>query len=241
MNAINPLRKLDQGRQAWARPAYRILGRAHVSVSELFAASSALGTARRKANSSPRGRNSVSEVDILRSAIVMTSAGLDASMKLLVNEAGRELISRGAVGACAAYRQHLKREMSKPRVSDSFRQAVLADDPGKGLLKFYLRERTKASFQGSGDLVVRVKGVLGISNSEVPDSVLEQLKPFFEARNKIVHEMDLEDPEKKKDSVKRVHRYTEVVARQCNEVFEVAVLLIRGASSECWRAGSRRK
>lgn len=84
MNAINPLPKLDQGRQPWARPAYRILGRAHVSVSELFAASSALGTARRKANSSPRGRNSVSEVDILRSAIVMTSAGLDASMQLLV-------------------------------------------------------------------------------------------------------------------------------------------------------------
>lgn len=129
--------------------------------------------------------------------------------------------------------------MSKPSVSDPFRQAVLADDPGEGLLKFYLGERTKASFQGSGDLVNRVKKVLGISNSEVPDFVLKQLDSFFEARNRIVHQMDLEDPEKKKDSVKRVHRYTEVVARQCNEVFEVAVLLIRGASNECWRAGSR--
>ena len=38
------------------------------------------------------------EVDVVRSAIVFTSAGLDATMKRLVNDVGRALVPRPGTG-----------------------------------------------------------------------------------------------------------------------------------------------
>ena len=108
--------------------------------------------------------------------------------------------------------------MEKRKVSDPFRQAVLAIDPADELLTFYLSAKTKASFQGS------VRRTLGISSSVVSDSALEGLNSFFQSRNKIVHSMDLQDPSS--DSLAREHRDFAVVATQCNMVFEVAVNLI---------------
>lgn len=236
MNDISDLQQLEKGRnQPWVRQAYKILERAHVSVKALFSAADALDSARRQANGSPKGRKSVSEVDILRSAIVLTSAGLDASMKRLVNDVGRELILKKATVARRNYELYLKNEMEKPSTSEPFRQAVLADNPREKLLSFYLAEKTKASFQGSGDLIKRVKKVLGIPNGEVSDSSLKKLDPFFEARNKIVHDMDLKDTTTK--SIARVHRDSGTVAAQCNTVFDAAVFLIRGAAKVCWEAG----
>lgn len=234
MNEILPLRKLDGVRQPLVRPAYRILTSAHVSVVELFDAVDALDTARRRANGSPKGRKSKSEIDILRSAIVLTSAGLDASMKRLVTDVGRHLIMQDGTGARHEYELQLKREMEKRKVSDPLRQAVLAVDPVDELLTFYLSEKTKASFQGSGDLKKRVRHTLGISSSVVSDSVLEGLNSFFQSRNKIVHSMDLQDPSS--DSLAREHRDFNVVVTQCNMVFEVAVDLILGAVEACKKA-----
>lgn len=235
MNEINPLQKLVGVRQPRVRPAYRILNSAHNSVVELFDAVDALDSVRRQANGSTRGRKSKSEIDILRSAIVLTSAGLDASMMRLVNDVGRDLAMQRGSGAHREYEEHLKREMKKPSVSESFRQAVLGIDPGKQLVAFYLAEKTRASFQGSKDLKVRVRQALGISKTEVPDSDLEGLDVFFVARNKIVHDMDLQDPSA--DSIAREHRDTKAVARLCEDVFSVAVRLIRGAAEACKKAG----
>lgn len=93
MDEIDPLPELEKGRkQPYVRQSYKVLERAHSSVEQLFAAAGALEAVRREANSSKKGRKARLEVDILRSAIVMTSAGLDASMKRLVNDVGRELI-----------------------------------------------------------------------------------------------------------------------------------------------------
>lgn len=234
MNEIVPLRKLDGVRQPLVRPAYRILASAHVSVVEQFDAVDALDTARRRVSNSPKGRKSKSEIDILRSAIVLSSAGLDASMKRLVTDVGRPLIMQNGTGARREYEQHLKREMEKRKVSDPFRQAVLAINPVDELITFYFAEKTKASFQRSGDLEKRVRHALGISSSDVSDSVLEGLNSFFQSRNKIVHSMDLKDPSS--DSLAREHRDFDVVAEQCNMVFEVAVKLILGAVDACRKA-----
>ena len=57
-----------------------------------------------------RGRKSKSEIDILRSAIVLTSAGLDASMKRLVTDVGRHLIMQNGTGARHEYEEQLKRD-----------------------------------------------------------------------------------------------------------------------------------
>lgn len=65
------------------------------------------------------------ETDITRSAIVFASAGLDASMKRLVNDVGSVLAARPGTGAGKQFEEHLKCEISKTAVSDSFRRAIL--------------------------------------------------------------------------------------------------------------------
>lgn len=122
--------------------------------------------------------------------------------------------------------------MPQSSVVKDFRDAVVADEPGENLLAFYLAERTKSSYQGSKDLLARVKRVLGISNAAVDDHDVMQLDPFFWARNQIVHDMDLKDITTK--SIARVHRDPETVARRCNVASDAAVLLIRGVAEACW-------
>ncbi|NKR69761.1 hypothetical protein GS536_17230 [Rhodococcus hoagii] len=179
------------------------------------------------------------EVDVLRSAIVLSSAGLDAAMKRLVNDVGRVLAAQEGTGARRQFEEYLKMQMTEPRPSDGFRSAVLSIDVADRLLSVYLADKTKASFQGSSDLKKRVRQTLGISNSAVPDASLTALDEFFRARNKIAHEMDLNAPDT--ESIARVHRKSDTVAEQCTQVFEVGAALIRGAAEQCNAAGTRKK
>lgn len=221
--------KTASGTAPLVRPAERILGRAHASVAGLFSAVGYLDERRRSENSSTKGRMSRVEIDVLRSAIVMTSAGLDATMKRLVNDVGRVLALKSGSGAAAQYEEFLKRELARQGgMTEPFRNAVLSNDASAALLKVYLAERTKASFQGSGDLKVRVRQTLGISKKQAPDLDIERLDTFFIARNKISHEMDLSQPDS--SSIARVHRTPTTVASQCKDVFSLAGVLIRGAA-----------
>lgn len=204
-------------------------------MSGLFGAVSVLDAARRNGNSTTKGRMSKVEVDVLRSAIVLTSAGLDAAMARLVVDVGRVHIQQAGTGARHQYEEYMKAELAKPNVSQSFRQAILSSDASAALRAEYLADRTKASFQGSSDLKIRVRQMLGIPKVEVPDADLEALDDFFAARNKIVHEMDLREPNT--TSVARVHRRPDVVAAQCAGVFKVGGALIREAAVACRKAG----
>lgn len=235
MTSIGALPRGPSGHAPAVRPAYRILERAHASVAGLFEAVDVLDTTRRQGNLSKKGRKSKVEVDVIRSAIVLSSAGLDASMKRLVNDVGRVLAVRAATGARHEFEEHLKREMQRPSIAPSFQQAVLGMNVDDQLLAHYLADRTKASFQGSNDLRVRVRQTLGISKSDVPDADIAVLDDFFLARNKISHDMDLKDPAS--GSIAREHRDPAHVAQRCAEVFDVAVRLINGAAKACKKGG----
>ncbi len=175
------------------------------------------------------------EVDVLRAAIIMTSSGLDAGLKRLVNDVGRHLIGKPATGARAAYQEYLKRELSKPSTSTGMRNAITDMDPTRKLLDLHLADRTRASLQGSGELRVRVREVLGIPAAYVPDERLASLDDFFVARNRIAHDMDYTSASA--HSVKRHHRNPETAAAMCSNAFDVAVALISGAAMVLKRVG----
>ena len=217
------------------RPAYRVLGRAHASVLGLLGAVQVLDDARRSSNTTAKGRMSKVEVDVVRSAIVFTSAGLDATMKRLVNDVGRALVPRPGTGARHQYEQYFKQSLAASSIDAHLRDAVIDLDPTTRLLEVYLSERTRSSYQGSTDLKARVRSVLGISRTSVPDADLEELDEFFVARNAIAHDMDLKDPTT--DSIARHHRDVEVVVGQCDQVFSAAAQLIGGAADAYKRAG----
>lgn len=188
-----------------------------------------LSSARRANNDNANGRMAQDEVDMLRSAIVFTSSGLDASMKRLVNDVGRCLILRPNTGARAQYEKYLKDALSAPSVDEHLRLAVISHDANDRLLNYYLSARTKASFQGSGDLESRVREVLGISKSKMPSASLKALDGFFMVRNSIVHSMDYKDVSKS-TSTARTHRSSEDMAKLCDQTFDVAADLMHAAA-----------
>lgn len=197
-------------------------------MSGLFQAAEIVDRDRRSANASRTGRRSQLEADVYRSALVMTSAGLDASMTRLVNDAGRVLILKDNPGASGQFKNFLMQAMNKQSVDQDFKDAVLAKTPRDSLISYYLAEKTKASFQGSGDLINRVRNTLGLSQRTITDSELQELDPFFTARNNIVHDMDLKDV--KFQSTARWPRSHDIVSDDCSRVFEVAMLFITEAA-----------
>ncbi|MEU5874730.1 hypothetical protein AB0A73_24605 [Glycomyces sp. NPDC047369] len=226
----------ELGRAPRVRPAYRILGRAHASVKGLFGAVSVLDDARRSANPSKKGRMSHIEHDVLRAAIIFTSAGLDASMKRLVRDAGRALLEQSNSSAAKRYQAFLKNELSKPVAATSaFINAVTAPNAADRLIDLYIDQQTESSFQKSGHLKTRVRDALGIPAQAVTDLELESLDEFFKARNKIVHEMDLVDPA---NSITQNSRAPEDVVAMCSYVFETGARLMRAAASAVKKAGA---
>lgn len=225
MVGITALPALPYGTSATVKNAHRFLKGAHSSVNAMFGAAERLAIARRAANGDTRGRMAHPEVDLLRSAIVFTSSGLGASMKRLVTDAGRYLITRPQSRARDAYERQLKQWLSGDGPDEELRTAIASSDPTTELLRYYLAMKTKSSFQGSGDLRARVKNTLGLSNESVPDESLQGLDRFFVARNSIVHSMDYREVETSTGRA-RVHRAREEVTVMCGGVFLVAHRII---------------
>lgn len=219
----------------YVRSARSILLKGRESVNGVLSAVDVLDDVRRTANSSRRGRMSGIEVDVLRSAIVTTSAALDASMQRLVRDVGSVLVPTPDTPARHSYIAYLKQQLSSGTIGQPMKDALVQIDVASSLVENYLHERTKASFQGSGDLKKRVRQTLGIPNEAVPDTSLKDLDPFFTARNRIVHQMDLVSVDA---TTMERHRHTrETVVEQCTTDFSVSSQLINAAAKACHRAG----
>ena|GEM_PF-1075221 len=223
------LRDAPKGRVPEVRNAYRFLRGAHSSVSRLFEVVQNMSQSRRTTNRDARGRMASEEVDVLRAAIVFTSSGLDASMKRLVNDAGRYLVPIAGTGARGEYEAFLRRKLSEPEQDKRLLTAVASIDPAGALMEYYLAERSRASFQGSGDLESRVRKCLGIAGSRVPTATLQNLDEFFVARNSIVHSMDYVDVGTSAKS-RRFHRSSDETTALCNGTFAVAADLIHAVA-----------
>lgn len=227
---ILPLRAGPKAKVPEVRNAYRYLRGAHHSVAGVVNASQALAEHRRSGNSTTTGRPSGDEVDLLRSAIVLTSSGIDSAMQRILWDAGLFLIPKKGTAARAAYEAHLKQELAgKGNVDQNLREAMIESDPPRPMLDYYLGLKSKASFQGSGDLKRRVRNTLGVPNTAISDTVLESLDPFFLARNRIAHAMDYEKPEEPQRTA-RTHRTVGEVTTMCNNALAVSADLLHAVS-----------
>lgn len=229
LQTLAALREGPKGRVPEVRNAYRYLRGAHESAVRLFLLLNDAVLTRRASNSENRGRMATEEVDLLRSVIVFTSSGLDASMSKLINDAGRYLLKVPSSGARGQYRSFLQQQMASAKIDSDLKNAVTSPNPTRQLMSYYLSVKSRASFQGSGDLRTRVRDCLGIPSTRVTDEQLQQLDGFFQARNSIVHDMDYENVERS-DTRRRHHRTSVEVSHLCNGAFRVGSELIHGAA-----------
>lgn len=219
---LTPLGSRPKGCPREVQGAWKYLVGAHSSVSGLF---DTLHILRLKSaeETDARGRLSHDQTDQLRAALVFTSSGLDACLRRLLRDALPTLVE-GNKDAEGKFK-HFVNDQLNSKVSRQIRTALTDSDPRARLIEFYVESITGSSLQQDSDLR-RVRNSLGIGEEELPDDSLQRLRPFFAARNEIVHELDLVDPTGRGTPTRRGRRMIDV-RDQCDEVLQQVKTFVR--------------
>lgn len=218
-SVLQPLKKAPSGKCPAIRPAQHLLEGGHRSTDDLLAALESIEQKRRLGNTSMQGRRADQERDLLRAAIVFSSSALDACLKSLIVNAGLVLIKSDGSSAQSQFRTYLQSKLAG--LDPDWTRLIVDSEPDDRLVAFYLSEKSRGSLQATSDLKTRVRSLLGIPISALPDRQLTALNPFFAARNAIVHEMDFAKTPNPRSSAK-THREKESVVDMCNQAFQVS-------------------
>jgi hypothetical protein len=175
-----------------------------------------------KNNEETRGRLHRDAQDLLRAAIVFTSAGLDASVQALIEQAAPVLIT-GNPTAKAKFEVFIDEQVRAPKAEEDFLAALKQPDAHTQLVQLYIHSKTKTSFQGSEDLRSRAGGALGMTNGQIPKRRFAALDTFFTARNDVAHRLDMDNLTNADATPPRNQRNQEDVSQMCDE----ALLLVR--------------
>jgi hypothetical protein len=167
-----------------------------------------------------------SSQDLLRAAIVFTSAGLDACLEVLISHAVPVLVS-GNEKSRGKFERYIDSQASAPKVSQEFLGAIKDPDPRTRLIELYIRDLTSASFQGSKSIKDRCLAALAITNEQLPGTRLSSLDDFFRSRNDVAHRLDLTKPGALDAKPDRQPRSQEEVGIMCDEVLMLVCDLIR--------------
>lgn len=212
------------------RAPWRYLAGAHDSVQALLAIFDDVHARVREARRENRGTLRQEEQELLRSALVLTSSGLDASMHKLVRVALPRMIAHGG-SARDRYEAWLRDEVGKPGpASRAVVDAVVSKDATGALVDAYVSVKTAASYQGTSDLSARVRDLLCLPSKLVTDGEIVALAPFFTARNAIVHDMDYQDTSD--SSHRRRHtRSSAATLIECDRAFQLCARMIEVTAS----------
>lgn len=155
----------------------------------------------------PRGILTDQEQDILRAALVMSCAGLDAAMKQSIRDCLEQLLEKNRQvreGFEKFIRKRISGEGDVLELAGGakFLALVLAErEPRRRLIEEYIKELTGESLQ-SAEEIMRTTSALGLDNKELGLDI-PRLKDIFAIRNKIIHELDIDlDARKRKRRVR---------------------------------------
>ncbi|GAB1331656.1 hypothetical protein [Streptomyces sennicomposti] len=225
--ALSPLGRRPY-KAAEVVPAWWRLKSTHDSVTGLFDTLHLVRHTRAAQNKkSTRGRLHSDAQDLLRAAIVFTSAGLDSAVQALIHHAVPVLITQPGTPRMK-YETFIENHTRASSVEEDFLAALKQQDPGAALVDLYVASKTKASFQGSGDLKDRAGASLGITNQQIPKARYTALDEFFTARNDVAHRLDMENVSASTTKPLRNIRPQQYVLQMCDQ----ALLLVRDLIKE---------
>lgn len=214
LSALNP-----QADHDCTRRAQDYLFLAHESATEALKAMESLRAQRRaEGGLAPQGRTSDQDQDLLRAMLVFSCAGVDAAMKTLVEDALPVLATRLS-GVQEKLTKFAESHLSDAgAVSPRALARILSQDraPRDAVVAEFIEQLTGGSLQSANQLDV-VCGALGIENAELRRRV-DKLHPVFEARNEIIHELDL-DPSPRR---RRRHRSISTMVEWASEALAVS-------------------
>lgn len=143
----------------------------------------------------PRGMTTDNEQDLLRSMLVMAAAGLDATVKQLVQDTLSHLVPIDSKAQNSFEKFALRRLSGDSTAGATLNARLLAavlvsQSPRQRLLDEYVAHLTGSSLQ-SVDSLFEVAAALGSEPIQI-GLIPAELKPIFDMRNKIIHELDID-------------------------------------------------
>lgn len=143
-----------------------------------------------------RGILTDQEQDILRAALVMCCAGVDAALKQAIRDCFEHLLEKSKT-VREGFEKFIRKRISgegdvlELAAGAKFLALVLAErDPRTKLIEEYIRELTGDSLQ-SVDEVLRTTAALGLESKSLGLD-LPRLREIFVIRNKVIHELDID-------------------------------------------------
>ncbi|GAA3556205.1 hypothetical protein [Kribbella ginsengisoli] len=213
---LTPLGRKPHGCPAAVTPSWARLTATHKAITGLFDTLHVLRE-RSAEEGNPR-RLTEDQLDQVRAAIVFTSAGLDACLRRLLRDALPDLIHAGGA-ADGKFTGYMHEHRLRGELTKATKSAITSADPRARLIDLYVEDLAGSSLQSWQDLQ-SVRDALGLTARTLVDSNLQNLKPFFAARNEISHELDLVDPSGRGNRGRR-HREMTAVGSQCDLVIHV--------------------
>lgn len=141
-----------------------------------------------------RGMTTDKEQDILRAMLVMACAGLDAGLKQVIRDALPILLQTNPdaqFGLEKFVERQLRGEETDLTTNTKYLAKMLASaSPYKRVIESYIDVLTGDSLQSADQLFKAIKA-LGIEPKSL-DLDKTALKPVFDARNQIIHELDID-------------------------------------------------
>lgn len=190
--------------------ALNVLRSAHATASTLLAVHDVLAE-----------HDATFKEDVLRAMLTFASSGLDSMIKQLVREALPIVIDKRE-GAQQEFQKFVERRLRKGKeghLDNEFIAGVLVRrDPRRHLVEQFVERLSSKSLQ-SVEGIQRVGAAFDIgSNILIPDR--HALKEVFEARNQIVHEMDVDFTDAGRH---RRPRTDDDMKEKTNALFEVSL------------------
>ena len=213
------IRKVKLSKACWddqrTYRACQIVDYAHNSADSLHEAFVGLKAGR-------RGSATDEEQDVLRAMLVFAAAGLDSSLKNLFSKCLQQLILEDTK-VKEAFEKFIQRELSKGTAEQPLNTKLLAKALVEPLPIFHLGEQyvydlTGSSLQ-SADQIFSASAALGIDPLKQAKLDKKRLDEIFEARNKIIHEFDIDFSGARRN---RVQRTMTTMICMTNDILELS-------------------
>ena len=172
-----------------------------------------------------RGRLEEGQIDLLRAAIVFVAAGIDATVKQLVRDA-LPIVVQHSPTAREKLIEHVETAVVDSAGvvrTKALATYLISNDIRQGLIDSYVTHLTGDSLQ-SVEQLERTLTALGVTDPGLRKDITG-LRPLFQARNEIVHELDLKRTTKPRERGRKERRLAEVTD-QCNLGLQLAQRIV---------------
>lgn len=183
--------------------AQRFLASAYDSVDAVFRNLETIRQVRRDRGENVRGRVPSNEEDLLRAAIVFTAAGMDATLKRLIEDSLPALLAISP-DVRKKFEAYVRDRLQLESASATLARYLIAPNPRDVVMEEYVCALTGDSLQ-SVEQLNKVAGALGLNDGHLRQQ-LTAIKPLFIARNEISHELDLLHTQRQGDRARRTRQ-----------------------------------